>query len=264
MRYIRRRHIYFLISFLATLLVAFNYNYLDSAITGFLIDRDTAKVERIIDGDTIVVDSGDKIRLLGINTPEKGEEYYADAKEFLEGLILNKTVEVEYGKSKKDRYGRTLGYIFLNGKNINQKLIEEGFANAYFPSGKDFYYDNFNEAWKECIKNNIKLCKSSEDICRECIILKEFDYEGEIMVLRNSCNIDCNLTGWNIKDEGIKKFIFNNFILKPEREVDIIVGNGTNTSERIYWTGEEYVWTSTGDTMFLRDSKGGLVLWENY
>ena len=84
------------------------------------------------------------VRLLGINTPEKGEIYYGEAKEFLEYQVLNKTIRLENGKDKTDLYGRKLSYIFLGTKNINLELVKEGLANFYFPSGKDINYNDFN------------------------------------------------------------------------------------------------------------------------
>ena len=126
------------------------------------------------------------VRLLGINSPEKGELYYDEAEKFLEGLILNKTIKLEKGREDKDKYGRLLRYIFINDKNINLKIVEEGLANFYFPSGKDVYYESFKEAWENCLKGNKNLCKKSVDKCSYCIELKKFDYQNQEIVFINS------------------------------------------------------------------------------
>ncbi|MFH1248860.1 MAG: thermonuclease family protein [archaeon] len=95
--------------------------------------REKSIATNIIDGDTIVVSGGERIRLLGIDSPEKGEFYYSNAKKKLEALIENKEVELEKGEGDdKDKYGRLLRYIFLNGTNINLKLVEGGYAICYF------------------------------------------------------------------------------------------------------------------------------------
>ncbi|MBI2004448.1 thermonuclease family protein [Candidatus Pacearchaeota archaeon] len=254
----------FLIS-LIVFLFAINYSWLDSKLTGFLTQEnyETVNITRVVDGDTVDSDIG-KIRMLGINTPEKKEKYYQEAKDSLNKMILNKTVRLEYGKDKKDRYNRTLAYIFLDGENINLKQVENGFANYYFPSGKDIYYNDFKEAWENCIKENKALCEKSVDICAKCIELKELDYNSQEAVFYNSCNYNCNLNNWRIKDEGRKNFIFPNFNLNSKKEVVVKVGEGTDNSEILFWKGEEYVWTKTGDTLFLRDGNGKLVLWEGY
>ncbi|MEK6845087.1 MAG: thermonuclease family protein [Nanoarchaeota archaeon] len=244
-------------------LISINYSWLDSLVIDSFSDDEFVKIDRVIDGDT-VKSNETSIRLLGINTPEKNEKYYQEAKDSLNEMILNKTVRFEYGKDKKDRYNRTLAYIFLNNENINLKQVERGFANYYFPSGKDVYYDDFKKAWEICIENNKNLCEKSKNICAECIELKDFNYDSQEAVFHNSCNYDCNLNDWKIKDEGRKNFIFPDFNLNFKKEVVVKIGEGVDNSEILFWKGEDYVWTKTGDTLFLRDSEGKLVLFESY
>jgi endonuclease YncB( thermonuclease family) len=252
-----------LLVFLIFLLFAVNYRFLDTKVIEFLDESDTGIVERVIDGDTIVVDNNTHVRLLGINTPEKNEFYYQEAKDFLNNLTLNKTIKLEYGKEREDLYGRTLAYIILDGKNINIEQVRNGFANLYIYNN-DKYTSELRQAWNECIAKEINLCEKSNDECADCIELKELNVKNQTAVLHNNCSFDCSLAGWNIKDEGRKNFFFPNFILKQNKEVKIIVGNKTDSENVLYWTGKDYVWTSTGDTLFLRDEKGGLVFWKNY
>jgi len=245
-----KKDLYFLV-LLIILLIAMDYNFID----GFLIktfqnggnERETIFVERIIDGDTIESSMGN-VRLLGINCPERGERGYEQAKEYLNERILNKSVALQYGNEEKDKYERILGYIFLEDLNVNLELVEKGYANFYFPSGKDRYYSEFKSAWEKCISNGINLCEKSDNPCGECITLKEFDYSNEIVVLRNICDIDCDLDDWSIKDEGRKKLILN-FSLGSLEDKEIMF---------------EDVWTSTGDTLLLRDENERLVLWKSY
>ncbi len=229
----------------------------------FLDESKIISVERIIDGDTIVVTNNTHVRLLGINTPEKGERYYKKAKDFLANMISNKTIKLEYGKDKTDLYGRTLAYIILDRKNINFESVKNGFANVYILDDKK-YEKELRKAWEECIKENKNLCEKSEDKCADCIELKELNYKTQELIFYNKCDFDCNLDEWNIKDEGRKNFYFQNFILRKNNEVKIVIGNETNTNDILYWKKEKYVWTSTGDTLFLRDKEGRLVLWKNY
>ncbi len=258
----KQRQIIFLV-ILFLLIIIINYPYIDSFLTEFLTQSETGIVERVIDGDTAIINN-DSVRLLGINSPERGEIYYEEAKYFLEGLILNKSVRLEFGKDRYDKYYRKLAYIFIDNKNVNLELVEKGFANFYFPSGKDVYYNRFVDVWEECVKNNQNLCGKSVDKCAECIKLKEFDYENEIIIFHNNCDFDCELTGWKIKDEGRKNFIFPEFILMPNKDLYILIGEKENNDNTLFWTGEKYVWTKSGDTLFLRDGEGKLVLWRAY
>ena len=97
------------------------------------------KVSRVTDGDTITVRDGrieKTIRLVGIDAPEvshkkrePSQPYAQAATKYLAGLVLNKTMEIkEYGQ---DRYGRTLGIVFLTGKNMNLEMVKAGYAEVY-------------------------------------------------------------------------------------------------------------------------------------
>jgi micrococcal nuclease len=101
------------------------------------------QVIKVVDGDTVDVSingTEEKLRLIGINTPETvdprkpvecfGKEASARAKE----LLSNKKVTLEFDptQDKTDKYGRTLAYIFLeDGTNFNKKMIEDGYAYEY-------------------------------------------------------------------------------------------------------------------------------------
>src|SRR3989344_761915 len=88
-------------------------------------------VTNVVDGDTADLDGFGRVRFSGINTPEKGDCYYKDAKERTKGLILDKYVYVEEDLSNKDKYGRYLRYIYLNETMINGDLVEGGYARVY-------------------------------------------------------------------------------------------------------------------------------------
>jgi endonuclease YncB( thermonuclease family) len=257
----RKRKYKAILYILILVLLAINYNHLDSFVIKNFDNQETITVERVIDGDTIVDNNDLHYRLLGINTPERGEYLYLEAKKFLEENTLNFSLTAE--KKGKDRYDRELAYLYNGDKNINIEIVREGYANYYFPSGKDRHYEEFYKAWEECLNENKNLCEKSLDKCSSCIELNIWDFENQKVVLYNKCNFDCSLNKWTIKDEGRKKFTFSNFILKSLESVSIIVENKTNTKDKLYWKGETYVWTSSGDTLLLRDDKGKLVLWES-
>lgn len=237
---------------LIVILIAANYRFVNNLLVQNFDSRELVFVNRVVDGDTVII-NGSSVRLLGINTPERGEKFYSEAKAYTENLVLNKTIIIK--RSGKDKYNRDLAYLFeINSENINKKIISEGYANYYFPSGKDEFYDDFVSAWNDCITSGKNLCEPSEDVCANCIKLKEWDTKGEKVVLENICDFDCSLKDWAIKDEGRKKFVFENFILKKFSETEI-------TNEDF---GYDYVWTDSGDTIFLRDSENKLIFWKGY
>lgn len=256
-----KKNLKFLIVVLIVVLIAIDYPIINKALTNWLIDYEVGIVERVIDGDTVVV-NGTSVRLLGINTPEKKEIYYSEAKELLENLTLNKLVKMKKGKQDLDLYKRKLRYIIIDGENVNRKIVEKGYANYYFPEGKDQYYNDFKEAWNKCVEKNENLCEKSMDECSKCISLGEFNIKEQKIIVKNSCDFNCNLLEWTIKDEGRKKYTFGNFDL--DREVTIRIGEGVNNESVLFWSGEDYIWTKTGDSLILRDDKGKLVLFNSY
>ena len=259
----RKKEIILLVSLVFIFLII-NYSFLDKSLEEFLSTDEYVNVTRIIDGDTIEVNENISVRLLGINSPERGEEYYNEAKEFLENKILKKKVKLKFGKNKFDKYKRILAYVYFENKNINLDLVENGFANYYFPSGKDIFYNDFVNSWGSCIDKEINLCEKSREKCSNCILLKEFDYKNDRIIFYNKCSFDCELTSWKIKDEGRKNFIFPEFVLGSYGEVEVIVGDEEDSEGILFWKNEDYVFTKSGDSLFLRDSEGKLVLWEKY
>lgn len=90
------------------------------------------KVLRVLDGDTVEIKINNeikKIRLFGIDAPEKDQPYGLMAREFLNRIILDK--EVNLSIKDEDKYGRILAIIYLNDKDINKIMVKNGFAWAY-------------------------------------------------------------------------------------------------------------------------------------
>lgn len=102
------------------------------------------KVTRVVDGDTIHVRIGkntEKVRLLGIDAPEKGVCYSAEAAAYLRRLAMNKTVRLlgDRTQARRDRFNRLLAYVHLpNGKDIEVELLRGGFATVYVYNNRPF------------------------------------------------------------------------------------------------------------------------------
>lgn len=108
------------------------------------------KVRYVIDGDTFILQNNQRVRMIGINAPEIGNRKYKKksqahgqaSKSHLKQLIEKKEVTLkEGGNDQFDRFGRRLSYVYLpDGTFVNQKMVEDGYAEAYrkFP----FEYKN--------------------------------------------------------------------------------------------------------------------------
>lgn len=88
-------------------------------------------VRRVVDGDTVVLGSGEKVRYVGVNAPEKGEPFYAAARRRNAGLVKGRAVKlVVCAEEPKDKYGRTLGWVYSGDESVNTVLLREGLART--------------------------------------------------------------------------------------------------------------------------------------
>lgn len=132
-------------------------------------------VSRVVDGDTFELETKERVRLLGIDTPEKYESKKLDrdaessgmdkktvkklgqmASDYVKGFVEGKKVRLERDpvNEDKDRYGRLLRYVYLeDGTCVNAKIIRDGYAQVYesFPISK---MDEFRKLQREARENN--------------------------------------------------------------------------------------------------------------
>jgi micrococcal nuclease len=89
-------------------------------------------IKRVIDGDTAELTGGDRLRLLSLDTPEKGEKFSEQATALFNRLVSGKPVRIEYAGNRRDRYGRILGYLFVDDTLlVNRTIIDSGLAYLY-------------------------------------------------------------------------------------------------------------------------------------
>lgn len=105
------------------------------ALPSIVFSRDYV-VNKVIDGDTVVLDNGETVRYLGIDAPEMGKnkggpEFFArEATRYNKRLVLLKKVRLEFDEEKKDAYGRLLAYVYVKNVFVNAELVKLGYARA--------------------------------------------------------------------------------------------------------------------------------------
>jgi micrococcal nuclease len=93
----------------------------------------------VVDGDTIDVDGVGRIRFVGVNTPERGQAGYQEAKDFVKGLCLGKTVGLDIDNAKHyDKYGRVLSVVYAGDTNVNAELLKKGYAEVMYIPPSEF------------------------------------------------------------------------------------------------------------------------------
>lgn len=96
----------------------------------------TIVVKRAVDGDTLLLEDGRRVRLLGVDTPETKREgtpvqpWGPEAHEFTARLVEGKTVRLEFDRERQDKYGRVLAYVYVDDVLLNEELLREGFGRA--------------------------------------------------------------------------------------------------------------------------------------
>ncbi len=119
-----------------------------SSLVIFYSHNSTELVIRVIDGDTIELSNGERVRYIGIDTPEVGEPYADSATIKNFEIVFGKEVRLEKDISDKDQYGRLLRYVYVDDLMVNAELVRLGYAKvkSYPPDTKYNYY--FSELLK--------------------------------------------------------------------------------------------------------------------
>ena len=123
---------------------------------------DGYQVLKVSDGDTISIQKVDngkfvgeilKIRMYGMDAPEKSQDYGPESRQALEKLVAGKTLSIEI--KNKDRYGRTVAIVYANGKNVNEEMVRTGNAWWYQEYAKKD--TQFEEYQKNAMKKKLGL-----------------------------------------------------------------------------------------------------------
>lgn len=252
----------------------------DKPVPHSTTEKTTAVVSKVIDGDTMELQTGERVRLLGINTEEKGQKCYEEATERLKELIDGNEVTLEKDVEDKDQYDRLLRFVFIDGTNVNILLVREGLATTYFVGQNTKYKTELEEA-EELAKQEggCIWAAPSDDPCAYCIGISYFHWNAkgndcdnlkdEYVTFKNTCTFSCDITSWTVKDESSRDpYVFPDFALESGAIVTLYTGCGTNTKTHVYWCSSgrscNAIWNNNGDTLYLRNQNSELVLSYSY
>jgi len=142
---------------LAILIIFIMYNFFQRGTDQYIVTQ-------VIDGDTIELSNGEKVRYIGIDAPEffdspgKAEKYAEESYQANRKMVENRKVKLEFDTEKKDRYGRLLAYVFTDeGIMVNEWLIANGYAKAVVYPPNVRYTDRFSRLEQEAREQKIGL-----------------------------------------------------------------------------------------------------------
>ncbi len=229
------------------------------------LDEDIHRIKEVTDGDTVILDDDNRVRLIGINTPEYGMYFYGEAKEVLEVLVLKKEVKLEKDISEKDKYGRLLRYMYVGELMVNLEMVKRGFANAFTYPPDVKYSEIFLEAERHARSNDLGLWEKSRIELVDVAV--HYDAEGddrtnlndEYVIIKNIGEKAVDIGGWKVKDSATNIYEFRSYQFEPGSIIYLYTGTGTDSGGIYYWNSPNPVWNNDFDTLYLRDAIGLLI-----
>jgi len=233
-------------------------------------------VLRVIDGDTLVVrQDGEeiKVRLIGINAPEHDECYGPEAASALRGMVDGKTVTLVTGRESMDEYGRTLAYVYADGRFLNLDLAVAGFALARPYAPNTAHQPELADAMQRARDAQRGMWSptacGAETSMSVDIVAVDYDPAGpdgdhlneETVTLANTLQAPVDLSGWIIRDgSSSNRFTIPSGVqLPPGGSMTVHTGCGPNSTTDLYWCSNGPVWSNGGDIAILYDESGALV-----
>lgn len=206
-------------------------------------------INRVIDGDTLKLDDGRTVRLLNINTPEKGAAFSKESTSFLAAFV-NKSVRID--STGLDRYNRVLARIYAP-EYLNLEIVKNGLATTFLVDSSET--KEFASAEQQAISQSLGMWKRSKYY--GCINAKVYPKEEKVLI-NILCNVD--LSGWYLRDESRKIYKIPSISTK---EVTIYSTSGKDTQSSLFWNAGN-VWNDDRDSLYIFDEKDALVFSFSY
>ena len=236
----------FVLSILLTLIIFSNF-FIFSAKEN---QRESVIVSRVIDWDTLETENGYTIRLLNVNSPEKGTFHAQLSKDYLKSFE-NKTIEIEIQGT--DKYKRILARLYAPDY-VNLELVSQGLASKFLVDESEL--KTFAQAEEKAVQNSKGMWNKS--LYYGCFSSDINKYQ-EFVILENHCE-DTNMKGWVLKDESRKSYIFSSSF----KSVILYSGLGEDNSTDLFIGSKTDIWNNDRDTLYLFDSGGNIVYHEAY
>jgi micrococcal nuclease len=238
------------------------------------------RVVDVVDGDTLDVQLPDgaveRVRIVGINAPEQDECHAREAAATLDELVAGKDVRLVADHTERDRYGRLLRYVEVDGDDVGVRLVRDGAAVVRVSQPDDAREAALRAAEAEARAAARGLWDPAAcgapplDAAALEIVALRLDADGddvenlndEWVDVRNTGDAPVDLTGWRLRDESAShRFEFPaGFVLGPGAQVRVHSGCGSDEATALHWcaTGSA-IWNNDGDTAFLLDPSGNIV-----
>ncbi len=237
-------------------------------------DGDRALVVHVSDGDSLIVEFEGiehRVRLIGINAPERDECFGSEAWARLEAMVLDQQVTLVKDVETEDQYGRMLRYVYLDGSLINADLVKDGFAMARSYEPNTSARASLSAAESEARRDRLGLwaegaCAVSASVRIDHIEADapgpdDENLNGEWLELVNEGDSRVELSSWSIRDaESVNRFsIPDGAGLDAGQSLRIYTGCGDDSPADLFWCSATPVWNNRGDVGYLLDPEGKIA-----
>jgi endonuclease YncB( thermonuclease family) len=228
------------------------------------------KVRDVIDGDTVILDDGRRVRYLGINAPEHGQPYAREATNFNRRLVSGLSVRLEFDRIREDRHGRLLAYVHRDGQLANEQLLAEGLAHVFSMPPNTRYAERFLQAQRKAKAAKKGFWKALRGPLKITRIEPKGDGEegtealAEFVRIANVSDQPVDLTGYSITDRDGHRYNFPPARLRPGQVLTLVTGEGHDRRDEtgpmtLHWKRRSAVWNDRGDTAILAGPMGERV-----
>lgn len=232
--------------------------------SSFAIAEQTVHVKKVLDGDTVELSDGRRVRYLGINTPEWQEPFSIKAKRLNKSLVEGRTVTLEFDKRRTDGYKRLLAYVFIDGVMVNEKILEKGFAHVFFFPPNLKYNDKFLDVQKKAkIERKGMWAKYDESVTLKITQLKPAEnmkgsWTSAYIRVVNLSVERINLKGYKISNSSGQHYVFPDFNLEPGFTAVISDKKGKDGYSysgqlRLHWKDLSTAWKKTKGRAILKN-----------
>lgn len=216
----------------------------------------------------MLLEDGRKVRYLGINAPEYQEPFYLKAKRFNESLVLNREIRLEFDQERTDAYGRLLAYVYIGNELVNDRIVREGLAHAFFIGAGRKLDALLLETQEQARRRRAGIWSSGGDK-KSAKITSVYRADPEkpegpasYVRIANLSSKQLRLTGYSLTNESGQRYVFPDIVIESPGHTLIVSGaagdNGKSGSNQliVHWTGMAW---DKDDTAYLMDRSGAIV-----
>lgn len=234
---------------------------------------EVARVADVVDGDTVILEDGRRVRYLGTNTPERGEQLYQQAKDLNRSLVKGKAVRLEFeGDRDSDAYNRLLAYVYAGDQMIGARMIQEGMAHALFIGPEGRHNAMLLRLQAEAKQRGAGIWAGSGR-AKELKITSVHPADttspagrGYYSYVRIASLGDkaVQLAGYILSDGKKHRFVFPGVLVEPGYTVIVSGRTVTNAKDErgqsvVQWPDQDSVWKPEGGTAYLSDPAGKVI-----